>query len=401
MSARYSVAYTAPAYLEPSASAFLSELNADQSAQIGEITGNPSVILIKESTEAGDQGYDSVLREQHKLTWKRDTLDTLINNFQPTDILLFPGKYPYGDVISLAITQNIRVHVDVQYSQNIEDITNRTEGVISTIFCSTSAPLFIVNASGSPRRLRELLPSQITSDLILKENRGGSRAYIGDDKEIAAPAYLGQTAHSVGVGDCFDCAWILASETEDRARSLARASYYASLYASTMIHADFVSEIKGAMTVDESIHSLSGTILPWETRADIQIYIAAPDFPDIETKSIDALEKALKYHGFSPQRPIKENGLCTPSTPDPEADRIYNADLELIKKCSILIAIPLTDDPGTFVELGIFCGTHRPTILYDATGRVGNLFARKSATRVCRDLNSVVGAVFELMGSKH
>ncbi|MCE9673882.1 nucleoside 2-deoxyribosyltransferase [Myxococcus stipitatus] len=398
ISANYSAAYISPTYLESSISRFLKDLGVSQFARAGEVNGSPSVILIRDSVEAGDLGYDEILRKQREVTWNKDAILQLLDGFAPTDMLVFPGNYPYKETVSLALSRNIRVHIDAQYDDDIAELSRGLDAPLTTLFISTSASIFGVAANGSPARLRELLPPSLARQLVLKENRGGSRVFSGLDEEADASAFLGHAEHSVGVGDCFDCVWILSRDEENPKLRLARASYYASIYASTMLHEDFVSEVQGARVVDASIGGLRGTRVPWEKRAATNIYIAAPDFPSVDTKAIDGLESALRYHGFSPHRPIKENGLHTHSASESETAAMYQADRDLLRQCSILIAMPLVDDPGTFVELGMFVEMGKPAILFDAEGWVDNMFARRSATRVCRSLGETIRAVFEIAG---
>ena len=392
--ATYAIAFLAPSYLHESIQAFLKQLGCIDYASVGEVHGAPGVVIIKESLESGDIGYDDLLREARRVQWNDSALLALLERFAPTDILIFPGAFPLENVIIESRRIRARLHVDGQYLPSFVDDVIRLSP-LDTVFLS--APSTALKLSGGdPSQLWQTVRSHITS-LVIKENRGGSRAFFGV-QQAEAPAFPTKTIHSIGVGDCFDALVITAHSTEPVAHTLGRAAYYASSYASTFDHDVFVDEIAHALKIDANVCQLSGKRLRWEQRPQHHVYLAAPDFPDVATTKLDSLEAALRYHNFSPHRPIKENGLAIAGSAVPHQRALFRADIELIDKCSLLIAVPLTADPGTFAELGYFSALHRPTILYEATAPIFNLFVRNCASRVCSTLGGVIDSVFELLG---
>ncbi|WP_163969655.1 nucleoside 2-deoxyribosyltransferase [Oceanobacillus halotolerans] len=138
--------------------------------------------------------------------------------------------------------------------------------------------------------------------------------------------------------------------------------------------------------------------LNWEDRRDYHIYIAGPDFPHIDTKPIEDVHIALDEQNFSPHRPIKENGLFTGEETEEEKLAIYEKDIQLLQKCSLLVAVLINDDPGTYVEIGWMAKSGKPTILYDPDYKAENLFLIKTVNQVCHTLDEVVDAVFEYFG---
>jgi nucleoside 2-deoxyribosyltransferase len=396
----YSVAHTAPDYLLENVEKFLHQLGARAYARIGAITGSPAVMVIKESREIGNQGYDEILRDASRTVWTPDVLTQLLSDEQPTDALVFPGHFPLSEAMEILATAGVRIHIDTQYETDLPDTIKRHGRPISTLFCSTSSPLFQREVGADPTRLRTLLDADCSDAVVLKENRGGSRVFLGDaNAPIHAPSFPTKTAHSVGVGDCFDCTWIAARDSSPDHR-LTRAAYYASLYASTWDHARFVEDIRAAEAMGSAVTTLQGIRLPWEMRKDIHIYIAAPDFPRINVSVLDELESALNYHNFTPHRPVREHGICTPSTPPADAASMYCRDVDLLDRCKVLIAVPLVTDPGTFVEMGFAAAKCKPVILFEATSKVENLFAETTATRTCRALAEVIDSLFEIVSVK-
>jgi nucleoside 2-deoxyribosyltransferase len=75
---------------------------------------------------------------------------------------------------------------------------------------------------------------------------------------------------------------------------------------------------------------------------------------------------------------------------------MYRADMELLADSQILIAVPLTNDQGTFTELGVATGRGIKTILWDPKVIASNMFARQAANRVTAHLPDVIEAVFRL-----
>jgi nucleoside 2-deoxyribosyltransferase len=236
--------------------------------------------------------------------------------------------------------------------------------------------------------------------LVLKENRGGSRAWNlgGDEPAIESPAFPTTTTHSVGVGDCFNGVWVAIHENESIASRARIASHIASIYASTFDHAAFVKDVRTAESVKAEILELRGVRLPWERRPEMNIYLAAPDFPYVDTEVLERISEALRYHNFSGHRPIQENGLAESSMSSNDRRSIYSKDMELLAMCNLLIAIPLTEDPGTYAELGLFSAEEKPTILYDPHRKVTNTFVLNTASRVCFTITEVIDSVFELLG---
>src|SRR6185437_3445268 len=132
-----------------------------------------------------------------------------------------------------------------------------------------------------PAALQREWATSRAKTVVLKENRGGSRAYVSAESgtETDAPAYPTHTEHSVGVGDCFDATWVAGFEDESPGMRLRSSAYVSSLYASTFDHCAFVEDVRAAIQIGPSLASIAGTRIPWERRPAVNIYLAAPDFP--------------------------------------------------------------------------------------------------------------------------
>jgi hypothetical protein len=387
----YSVAYLCPSYLDEHCHTFLIELGARDHKKVGNVVGTPNVMEIRDSGEAGDQGYEDLLGDSRRIDLRTDELASHIASYCPTDVLVIAGTFNIQDVLETLDPPAIRVHVDVDHAHG--SVSNIR---VDTAFCSTTGIPF-VECGREPKAL--LSSFHAAKSLVLKENRGGSRAYIKPDPAaVEADSFPVATAHSVGVGDCFDATWVAQRESEAARHRLRRASYVASLYASTFSHEEFRANEVRSRTVASDVVSLAGTRLPWELRPSVNVYLAAPDFPEVNTAELDRVELALRHHNFSPRRPIRENGLGSLAMTWNERRSLFAKDIALLESCELLIAVPLTNDPGTFAELGWFASEGKATILYDPMRLASNLFVSNLARRSCSTLVGLVDAVFELMG---
>jgi hypothetical protein len=395
--AKYAAAYICPNYLNYDCELYFAKLAAETSQKIGEVTGAPNVVNIGDSAEAGDQLYKDVLGQRRKTVLAVQTLIDLVRNYQPTDILVVAGDYDL-ESIENACGSECRIYLDTDHWQgsNIAHVLPS-----STIFSSTSGKVFEI-ANRDPKTVSEIFLLAGASTIILKENRGGSRGCIASQpgSTFSAPAFPVQTEHSVGVGDCFNAAWVASVEAELPNIRLRGCSYVASIYASSFDHNSFVNDLAAASRIRDDLLALRGVRIAWEDRPCLNIYLAAPDFPYNDTRIIDELERALAYHNFSPRRPVRENGMADDRMSPAQRRSLYYQDLQLLDDCAVLVAIPINADPGTFSELGWFAQSGRPTILFDPKNSVRNLFALNVATRTCVTLAGVIDSIFELIGAK-
>ncbi|WP_368974856.1 nucleoside 2-deoxyribosyltransferase [Caldifermentibacillus hisashii] len=394
---QYAMAVITPAYLKADIDKYSKLLGATQYSIIGTVVNCPNVMIINESTEARDQGYLDVLYCQAITSLDLDELDRLIEEFNPTDILIYPGKYNLLDILELLILKNKRIHIDFQYnSEYLVEFQNHIS--VDTIILSTSSKVFLDDSNGDSWTLVKLLDGK-TKSVLLKENRGGSRFYLYSSQVwIEAPAFLSKTVHSVGVGDVFNVIFLMSDN--DKQNALKLASYISSWYASTYSYDVFYNNMQTLPQISDFIPLLKGVRLKWEDRRAHHIYIAGPDFPNINTKSIDDIYESLIYHNFYPHRPVKENGLITGEEKESDQQLVYDKDIELLNKCSILIAVLINDDPGTYVEIGWMAHSGRPTILYDPSYLANNLFLEKTVSYICHSLTEVIDTVFKCLGSE-
>jgi len=397
LEADYALAYYSPNYLDNDIGEWSLYLNSKGAYKLGNIDRAPNVMLVKESTEAGDQGYINILKDQAEYT-NTNSLETLISDVNPTDILLFPGRYDMKVIMDVLNTYSGKLHIDIHYDS--EGLFKFIKRDISSLILSTSSSVFYNECHGSYSEFFENYKSFSVEKFLIKENRGGSICYDSSTKKTEeACAYYIPTMHSVGVGDVYNAVFICdcfgAINTKMKIAALCAAKY-----AETLDYKRFKEDVKSIINNPDDFSSLKGIRIGWEDRKEINIYMAAPDFPDVNTELLDRLCASLEYHNFSVRRPIQENGLATKDLSPSEEIEMYNKDLNLLNECDLLIAVMLYNDPGTLVELGMFRQSEKPTIVFDPYYNCTNMFFKHTPNYVCHTISDVIGATYLCIGGK-
>ena len=388
MDVDYAVAYFAPAYLDGQIKHYLHEMGCTEMIKLGNVTGCPYTMLISEIKEIGSQGYEFLYRDCVHIDYNIDEIKKL-GGFN--DLMFISGNYDM-DLLLKHIKDNQCIHTDV--ANNVKELNQLPKNRrFSTLFISTSSELF----KNSFKNIKQFfaLFDPYADKVVLKENRGGSRAFnstTGQHYQI--PSQTSTIVHSVGVGDVYDAVSITApySDFEER---LSMASWVSMHYAKTTFVSDFKQAVEGVKKISiNTLKSFEGCILPWEVRQNCHIYIAAPDFDFVDTRCVDTVCDSLIYHNFVPHRPVKENGQMSENADKLERARLFSADMTLLNKCNMLLAVLLNNDPGTLIEIGMAVQRGIPTIVYDPYGMADNCMLTESPTLVSCDLDEVISKVF-------
>lgn len=384
----YAIAYFAPTYLDGEIEHYFNQIGCKRIHKIGNVTGSPYTMLIKEVKEVGDQGYEFLYRDCVKIEY----FDEEANHLQEYDELFaISGNYNFNFVLDHC-RQNQPIHTDV--ANNVERVEQLpSKKCFKTLFVSTSSDLFKNNFTTVEAFFEQFKP--YTERVVLKENRGGSRAYDFNARELYnVPSQTSTIVHSVGVGDVYDVTAITATDRcfED---SLYLASWVSMHYAKSTFVDNIHSSVQGVLKISaDKLKSFSGCLLPWEKRQNCNIYVAAPDFDFVETTPIDILCNSLAYHNFAPHRPVKENGQMTVNAPKNERQRLFHGDMHLLDQCNMLIAVLLYNDPGTLIEIGLAAQRGIPTLVYDPNKIADNCMLTELPTLVSNDLDEIIAKVF-------
>lgn len=390
--APFSVAAVLPGYLEGKTRDYLAALGCVDFHVLGYVLGAPNVTAIFDATEVADQGYETLLRDEKSIVLSQVDL----SNQPCRDILIFPGTYDLNAICQM-LPATAQLHLDIAYDIDDVRVIKDCRQKVQTILISTSSALFRSISGGGLDGLRLSL-GQYASVIILKENRGGTRMLLNADAPVERlPAQLGATVNSVGVGDVFAAVYVATLE-QGCIEAGWRASYAAAAYSQTTYPDLFKTYVQRdlKLTVNE-LQELGGVLLAWEKRRDYPIYLAAPDFSYGDRKAVDKAIASLEYHNFVVRRPILENGELPRDSDTAVLRDTYQADCALLKKCSLVFAVPTARDPGTLVEIGISIEAGVPVIVYDPSGENRNTMVIAGPQHYSPDLDSCLNAVFSIL----
>lgn len=398
----FEIAYVAPTYLDHEIESYAQQFGAAKVIKIGDVEGCPNVLLVGEPTEAGSQGYEFLLDQQHRCHLNLKGLEHRLQENVFSDVIIFPGGFELNKILSALKRVTARVHVDA----NFEPKNFKAFGVLGrplqTLILSTSSDTFLKVFKGDCARVRSA-GLKIAHSFLLKENRGGSRYFRrGSATPILVPAFPRKIIHSVGVGDCYDSVFVCLSHGMAQRASLIYASLIAGEYASVLSQLLFKNAVDRTMKIEPGeVMKLQGVSLPWESRRKIHIYIAAPDFKSADRSQIERVVACLEYHNFVPRRPVVENGEITSQSSAKERSIAASADIQLLDECQILLAIPIFDDPGTYIEMGLAAQKGMPVIVYTPNRITENLLTYELPTLVSPDLDEVISELFKQAAKMH
>lgn len=390
----YTIAYCAPEYFDDGVQENARNYGTASTTKIGNVTGCPNVILVGDVFEAGPQGYEFLLRQRQHCELYLDELRHSIKD--ATDVLLFYGDFDLPSLLPVVGQSKAAVHFDANFEPHTPQAFDALGRPFDTIILSTSTPEFLGKYQGDITKACSSLLDKHCHLLLLKENRGGARLFRNGARTIQTPAQPRNVEHSVGVGDCFDAVFTALRGTKTDAAAMAFAACIAAEYACTTYLELFKERTQAWLAVpDHEMVDMAGTVLNWESRSPINVYIAAPDFDSVDRAPIDRAAEALRYHNFRPRLPIRENGQMGEKASVARRQSLCDADLQLIDECQLMLAVLLYDDPGTLIEIGIAAERGMPVIVYDPFGRADNLMLTQLPFLVSRKLDEVITAVFD------
>jgi nucleoside 2-deoxyribosyltransferase len=391
----YAIAYVAPGYARAQFERFAAAHGALECVCVGAVVGCPNVLVIPEATEAGEQGYEFLLRDEREVIPDPNALGSALAG--AGDVVVLADATSWRAIAPLLAAASV-LHVDADVAPAA--LAGELGRPFDTYMLSTSAQTFRSELDGSVERLRDAAADARCARVLFKENRGGARL-LSTEGDVSVPAFVRPIAHSVGVGDAFDALYVaLRGEFGERG-AMAYASALAADYAASTDPEVFIPAMRQTLGIPvEDMIALAGVRVPWEERAGIGVYVAAPDFDWVDRQPIDDLARALRYHGFTPRLPVREVGQLPVDPGRSERIRVLNADLEILDQCQLVVGVLLFDDPGTLVEIGLAVERGMPVLVYDPHGLARNPFIRDLPSTVSSSLEEVIVGVFEQVSSR-
>lgn len=114
-------------------------------------------------------------------------------------------------------------------------------------------------------------------------------------------------------------------------------------------------------------------------------------------RAIERAISALKYHNFNVRRPVVENGELAPGSDAITLGATYRNDVELLKNCQLLFAVPTGRDPGTLVEIGLAIAHGIPVVVYDPGRECANTMVMAGSNSYSDDLDTCLNATFDCL----
>lgn len=384
-----------PAYLMAAAKEYLMRHGCVGVELLGTVVGTPMVMVSTRPREIGDQRYEFMLRDDYSVTWDERALSALSG--EPGPVLVLSGEYSLQVILdhTRIAEQVILDTANAAFplpTASMAAIRNRLSYITSTSGKDFRQATQGCGWTGWESYARDILEFKgLASRLVLKENRGGARLYQREGPQIEVPAFPVDAVHSIGVGDAF-AATFTTQISRPPVDAMLLASAVAGAYAATTYPDDFYSATQAALKA--SLGSRGGVRVPWERRPEIKIYIAGADFDYEDTQHIERVEEMLRYHNFSPVRPVKECGQARAGMNEGERRRMYLCDLQHLHSSSIVIGVANTADPGMFAEIGMAAAWEKSVLLYDPLRIVNNLFVINAASGYVLDEGDLIDRIF-------
>jgi Nucleoside 2-deoxyribosyltransferase len=380
------VGYYAPDTLDKNIYSYCLELQALGCYKLGTIESSSNI-------ELPENFINSNKSKNNKQVVFSDLKD-LINKIKPTDLILNLQEFDYKN-ISLDINRyQGRIHINyLNYkSYNLDSIEKKIDTLIITDYSIKD------NEKLKTEYFNQFKNKSINHFLIENNQKGIICFDNVKHKLYKSPNYNLKNINKTGVSEVFLATFIIP-KFED--------NFYKKLNFSTLITKIYIKNIdfkKFKKTINELlknniINQKSLSTLSWDEKKEHHIYLAAPDFPHVDTTKLEELNEYLLFHNFRPRLPIRENGLVSKNMTYEDELKLYNGDIALLDKSSLLIAILLYNDPGTLVELGMIKQAGKPTIIYDPYNICENLFVRHTADYLCKTVKEVLEATYKCLES--
>lgn len=393
--AAYALAAICPKYLVDEAKAYVLAHGCTEFIWLGEVDGAPNVIVIGDAREVSWQGYEDLLRDKKHVSLHEGRPE--LANY--AKVLVFPGRFTLSALRPMCSAEAI-FDFDIAYDVDGLSALASYSGRLRTIIISTSSPLFAREAAQDIDGFKSEVKRLGAKWLLLKENRGGSRLFDLDNSEVEyIPAQLGKTVNSVGVGDVYSAVLSGLSSRDGVVEAAWRGAQVATRYAQTTYPDDLQRDTqRDAQLEFATLRTLWGTSLPWHERPKHSIYLAAPDFSYVAKPEVDRVIDSLQYHNFRLRRPVQEVGELPRNASLGDRQAAFARDIELLRECAAVLAVPIGRDPGTLVEVGWALAMSKPVVIFDPRDENNNTMVVAGSAAYSVDLDDCLNELFRILG---
>jgi nucleoside 2-deoxyribosyltransferase len=107
---------------------------------------------------------------------------------------------------------------------------------------------------------------------------------------------------------------------------------------------------------------------------------------------------SLRYHNFRLRRPVQEVGELPRDASLGERQAAFARDIELLRECDAVLAVPIGRDPGTLVEVGLALALSKPVVVFDPRDENNNTMAVAGSAAYSVDLDDCLNELFRVLG---
>ena len=183
----YTLAFAAPSYLAEQAQEYAVAHGALVARQFATVDRSPNVILINEVKEVGDQGYEYLLRNEHRCRIDESSLSMLLQEVRTTDALIIAGGFDLRPVFDAIRAADLPLHVDLGGAGGDWLAIESQSQPLDSLTISTSSREFRDQFSKSPVAFWKRVLPKFAKRALLKENRGGSRLLALEKQKQLTP----------------------------------------------------------------------------------------------------------------------------------------------------------------------------------------------------------------------
>jgi len=126
------------------------------------------------------------------------------------------------------------------------------------------------------------------------------------------------------------------------------------------------------------------------------IYLAGPFFSSQEILWVSQVCQSLETCGFKVLSPSRENGIIAVNTDLGTKKQIFSADIELLEKSDLVVALLDHNDTGTCFEIGYAFNKHIPIIGLRTSCEPMNNMIFSGCTAICDSIQQVISEVYKI-----
>lgn len=305
-------------------------------------------------------------------------------------ILLFPINHSIQKNVCIKANKNKKIiFLDPKLNKDsLSDARELLEYV--DVLLVNEEELLLLSYKDDVKEAIEILLKQGPKYIVVKRGIKGCIMAKRDREPLIIPSYKSNAVCTLGSGDVFDGALVSTFiDTEDMEYSIKLASCMAARFIQSFETEDIPTK-KAIESYMERIETIN-----YSSLKDIIIYLAGPFFSKQELTWANYIQESLEGCGLRVLSPSKQNGIIDENTTLDERQSIFIADLELIQKSDIVVALLDHNDSGTNFEIGYAYSNGKPIIALQTSNDELNNMIKNGCNVICNTVEEVIFEVYK------